>query len=128
MTIARTLSDSFAGIHYGDTLPFIAAQLMGALLALATKNRVKGVGLSLRWLDKANLDGFKSIKIDKYFRDIVVFFQWLAPWVQECVWPIAEENTMLALSLSVLPFLLVLLVIWWSWGLLCLAQTTMQKG
>ena len=40
VTIARTLSDSFAGIHYGDTLPFIAAQLMGALLALAAAKTV----------------------------------------------------------------------------------------
>ena len=40
VTIARTLSDSFAGIHYGDTLPFIVAQLMGALLALAAAKTV----------------------------------------------------------------------------------------
>ena len=34
VTIARTLSDSFAGIHYGDTIPFILAQILGAYLAL----------------------------------------------------------------------------------------------
>ena len=33
VTIARTLSDSFAGIHYGDTIPFILAQIIGAYLA-----------------------------------------------------------------------------------------------
>ena len=34
VTIARTLSDTFAGINYGDTLPFILAQIIGAYLAL----------------------------------------------------------------------------------------------
>ena len=34
VTIARSLSDSFAGIHYGDTIPFILAQILGAYLAL----------------------------------------------------------------------------------------------
>ena len=34
VTIARTLSDSFAGIHYGDTVPFIIAQITGGIIAL----------------------------------------------------------------------------------------------
>ena len=34
VTIARTLSDTFAGINYGDTIPFILAQIVGAYLAL----------------------------------------------------------------------------------------------
>ena len=34
VTIARTLSDTFAGINYGDTIPFILAQIIGAYLAL----------------------------------------------------------------------------------------------
>ena len=34
VTIARTLSDTFAGINYGDTIPFILAQIFGAYLAL----------------------------------------------------------------------------------------------
>ena len=34
VTIARTLSDTFAGINYGDTIPFILAQFVGAYLAL----------------------------------------------------------------------------------------------
>jgi glycerol uptake facilitator-like aquaporin len=34
VTIARSLSDSFAGIAPGGVLPFIAAQLLGAALAL----------------------------------------------------------------------------------------------
>jgi glycerol uptake facilitator-like aquaporin len=38
VTIARTLSDTFSGIHYGDTLPFIAAQIIGAILAMALVN------------------------------------------------------------------------------------------
>ena len=34
VTIARTFSNSFAGIHYGDTIPFIVAQIIGAIMAL----------------------------------------------------------------------------------------------
>ncbi len=34
ITIARSLSDSFSGIRQSDVAPFIAAQLVGALLAL----------------------------------------------------------------------------------------------
>lgn len=34
VTIARGLSDSFAGIQPGDVLPFIVAQLLGTLLAV----------------------------------------------------------------------------------------------
>ena len=34
VTIARTLSDTFAGINYGDTIPFILGQIVGAYLAL----------------------------------------------------------------------------------------------
>ena len=34
VTIARSFSDTFAGIHIGDTGPFIIAQLIGAVLAL----------------------------------------------------------------------------------------------
>lgn len=34
VTIARGLSDSFAGISVGDVLPFIVAQLVGALCAV----------------------------------------------------------------------------------------------
>ena len=33
MTLARTLSDTFAGIAPGSVLPFIVAQLVGAALA-----------------------------------------------------------------------------------------------
>lgn len=35
VTVARTLSDSFAGIEPASVLPFIAAQILGALLGLA---------------------------------------------------------------------------------------------
>jgi glycerol uptake facilitator-like aquaporin len=35
VTVARTLSDSFAGIAPGSVLPFIAAQIIGAALGLA---------------------------------------------------------------------------------------------
>jgi len=35
ITVARALSDTFAGIRPEDALPFIAAQLVGAALALA---------------------------------------------------------------------------------------------
>jgi glycerol uptake facilitator-like aquaporin len=35
VTIARSLSDTFAGIAPGNVLPFIAAQLLGAALAVA---------------------------------------------------------------------------------------------
>jgi glycerol uptake facilitator-like aquaporin len=35
ITIARSMSDSFAGIRFVDAGPFIVAQLIGALLALA---------------------------------------------------------------------------------------------
>jgi glycerol uptake facilitator-like aquaporin len=38
VTIARTLSDTFSGIHYGDTLLFIGAQIIGATLAMALVN------------------------------------------------------------------------------------------
>jgi len=34
VTIARTLTDSFSGIHFGDTGFFILAQLLGGMLAL----------------------------------------------------------------------------------------------
>ena len=34
VTIARTLTDSFSGIYYGDTGFFILAQLVGGYLAL----------------------------------------------------------------------------------------------
>ena len=34
ITVARSLSDTFAGIRPADTLPFIGAQIAGALLAL----------------------------------------------------------------------------------------------
>jgi hypothetical protein len=34
VTVARTLSDSFAGIAPGSVLPFIAAQIIGAALGL----------------------------------------------------------------------------------------------
>jgi glycerol uptake facilitator-like aquaporin len=34
ITVARSLSDTFAGIRPIDTLPFIGAQIAGALLAL----------------------------------------------------------------------------------------------
>ena len=34
VTIARTLTNSFSGIHFGDTGYFILAQLLGSLLAL----------------------------------------------------------------------------------------------
>ena len=40
VTIARTLTDSFSGIHYGDTLPFIVAQFIGAFLALVICNKM----------------------------------------------------------------------------------------
>ena len=36
VTIARTLSDTFAGIRPASALGFIAAQLLGAALAVAT--------------------------------------------------------------------------------------------
>jgi glycerol uptake facilitator-like aquaporin len=36
VTLARTLSDTFAGIAAGSVLPFIVAQLVGAALACAT--------------------------------------------------------------------------------------------
>ena len=35
VTVARTLSDTFAGIEPASVLPFIAAQILGALLGLA---------------------------------------------------------------------------------------------
>jgi glycerol uptake facilitator-like aquaporin len=36
VTVARTLSDTFAGIAPGSVPPFLAAQLVGALLATGT--------------------------------------------------------------------------------------------
>ena len=33
VTIARTLTDTFSGIQYGDTIPFIIAQIIGGFLA-----------------------------------------------------------------------------------------------
>ena len=33
VTISRTLTDTFSGIQYGDTIPFIIAQIIGGLLA-----------------------------------------------------------------------------------------------
>ena len=33
VTIARTLTDTFSGIQYGDTNPFIISQILGGLLA-----------------------------------------------------------------------------------------------
>ena len=33
VTIARTLTNTFSGIQYGDTIPFIMAQIIGGLLA-----------------------------------------------------------------------------------------------
>jgi len=38
VTVARTLSDSFAGIAPASVLPFIAAQILGALLGVALTN------------------------------------------------------------------------------------------
>jgi glycerol uptake facilitator-like aquaporin len=35
VTVARTLSDTFAGIEPASVLPFIAAQILGAILGLA---------------------------------------------------------------------------------------------
>ena len=35
VTIGRAFSDTFAGIHPADVLPFIAAQLIGATIAVA---------------------------------------------------------------------------------------------
>ena len=40
VTIARTLTDTFSGIHYGDTGPFIIAQLAGAGLAVVLAKMV----------------------------------------------------------------------------------------
>lgn len=40
VTIARTLSDTFSGIHFDDTAPFITAQIIGALLALAIAHQL----------------------------------------------------------------------------------------
>ena len=34
VTVARTLTDTFSGINYGDTFPFIFCQFVGGLLAL----------------------------------------------------------------------------------------------
>ena len=33
VTISRTLTDTFSGIQYGDTIPFIMSQILGGLLA-----------------------------------------------------------------------------------------------
>ena len=33
VTVARTLTDTFSGIQYGDTIPFIMAQIIGGFLA-----------------------------------------------------------------------------------------------
>ncbi len=38
VTVARTLSDTFAGIAPTSVIPFIAAQILGALLGLALTN------------------------------------------------------------------------------------------
>jgi len=38
VTIARTLSDTFSGINYADTIPFIIFQILGGLLALWITN------------------------------------------------------------------------------------------
>ena len=40
VTIARTFTDTFSGIHYGDTLPFIVAQFIGALIALVVTKKI----------------------------------------------------------------------------------------
>ena len=47
ITIARSLSDTFSGIRPGDVPPFIAAQFMGALLALAAARYLFRVGVAV---------------------------------------------------------------------------------
>jgi len=42
VTLARTLSNTFAGIAPADAPPFVAAQFAGALIALATAHRLFG--------------------------------------------------------------------------------------
>ena len=38
VTIARTLSDTFSGINYADTIPFIVFQIIGGFFALGVAN------------------------------------------------------------------------------------------
>jgi len=40
VTIARTFTDTFSGIHYGDTLLFIVAQFIGAFIALIVTKKI----------------------------------------------------------------------------------------
>lgn len=42
VTIARTFTDTFSGIHAGDTIPFIVAQLLGAGFAMMVAAMVTG--------------------------------------------------------------------------------------
>ena len=44
VTIARAVSDTFAGIAPGDVLPFIAAQLVGAIAALGVCRWLQSTG------------------------------------------------------------------------------------
>ena len=46
VTVARTLSDSFAGIAPASVLPFIAAQILGAFLGLALTKFINSPNLS----------------------------------------------------------------------------------
>ena len=45
MTLGRALSDTFAGIRPRDAVPFIAAQLAGALLAALVARWLFGAGV-----------------------------------------------------------------------------------
>lgn len=40
VTIARTFTDTFSGIHYSDTLLFIVAQFIGAFIALIVTKKI----------------------------------------------------------------------------------------
>jgi glycerol uptake facilitator-like aquaporin len=46
VTVARTLSDTFAGIAPASVLPFIAAQILGAFLGLALTKFINSPNLS----------------------------------------------------------------------------------
>ena len=48
ITIARSLSNTFAGIAPAHVLPFVAAQLLGALLALPVAHLLRAPQMNTR--------------------------------------------------------------------------------
>lgn len=61
VTIARAFTDSFAGIRLTDTLPFITAQLIGGVAALAVLNWLYGPTLPIIKDETLALDDVEAL-------------------------------------------------------------------